>query len=385
MTQLVRSNSGEVDPAEAARLSKSRLMPEHIAGDPISAEYIMRFGAALGIDPMSSFQHIFVFKDGENRLKAGMSAHLMHALALAAGHTLSIEGNAIKATAVLVRKTGDEELQRFQAMREEERRMKLGRLEDTDRLYQMQRRQITDRIEDVQALDGLEGKVSTEEIAALRKQLAALHSQYDFDALRQSIGTTEFDLTRLVRFESVWTMARANQIGLGNKGVWQKFGPEMLKNRSKSSVVRDGAIDVILGVKNILSEMGLALSDDDYDNLAMASATYTPEELGAEVDENERPIQGEVIDVTGDKASKKQQALMNAARKMVEKNTPESLLNWAEGTAQNEGMETEEKISRVYAVQKAAEEAGKADRVVRRGDEEVPLTLRLEAVINSLR
>src|SRR5690606_41806010 len=77
MTELVRRTTGEVDPAEAARLSKSKLMPEHIAGDAASVEYMMRFGAALGIDPMSSFQHIFVFKDGDGRLKAGMSAHLM--------------------------------------------------------------------------------------------------------------------------------------------------------------------------------------------------------------------------------------------------------------------------------------------------------------------
>src|SRR5690606_41885609 len=44
----VRRTTGEVDPAEAARLSKSKLMPEHIAGDAASVEYMMRFGAALG-------------------------------------------------------------------------------------------------------------------------------------------------------------------------------------------------------------------------------------------------------------------------------------------------------------------------------------------------
>lgn len=383
MTELVR-RTGEVNPAEAARLSKSKLMPEHIAGDAASVEYMMRFGAALGIDPMSSFQHIFVFKDGDGRLKAGMSAHLMQALAIAAGHTVHVEGNAVKATAVLVRKTSAEQLQRFEMMREQERRLKTARLEDMDRLYRMQRGQILERIEDLRALDAFGETPSDEEIATLRKQLSELHGQYDFDELRKSISVTDFDLSKLVRFESTWTMARAQQIGLGGKGVWQKFGPEMLKNRCKSGVVRDGAIDVILGVKNILSEMGLVLSEDDTDQLAMASALYPPEELGAEVDENERPIEGEVIDVTKG-GSKKQKAVVDAARRAAEQGTPQQLADWAARTAGDDKLSTDDKISRIYAVQSAAQEAGKGDEKVGEGDSSVPLSLHLDSIINSLR
>ncbi len=383
MTELVR-RTGEVNPAEAARLSKSKLMPEHIAGDAASVEYMMRFGAALGIDPMSSFQHIFVFKDGDGRLKAGMSAHLMQALAIAAGHTVHVEGNAVKATAVLVRKTSAEQLQRFEMMREQERRLKTARLEDMDRLYRMQRSQILERIEDLRALDAFGETPSDEEIATLRKQLSELHGQYDFDELRKSISVTDFDLSKLVRFESTWTMARAQQIGLGGKGVWQKFGPEMLKNRCKSGVVRDGAIDVILGVKNILSEMGLVLSEDDTDQLAMASALYPPEELGAEVDENERPIEGEVIDVTKG-GSKKQKAVVDAARRAAEQGTPQQLADWAARTAGDDKLSTDDKISRIYAVQSAAQEAGKGDEKVGEGDSSVPLSLHLDSIINSLR
>lgn len=383
MTELVR-RTGEVNPAEAARLSKSKLMPEHIAGDAASVEYMMRFGAALGIDPMSSFQHIFVFKDGDGRLKAGMSAHLMQALAIAAGHTVHVEGNAVKATAVLVRKTSAEQLQRFEMMREQERRLKTARLEDMDRLYRMQRGQLLERIEDLRALDAFGETPSDEEIATLRKQLSELHGQYDFDELRKSISVTDFDLSKLVRFESTWTMARAQQIGLGGKGVWQKFGPEMLKNRCKSGVVRDGAIDVILGVKNILSEMGLVLSEDDTDQLAMASALYPPEELGAEVDENERPIEGEVIDVTKG-GSKKQKAVVDAARRAAEQGTPQQLANWAARTAGDDKLSTDDKISRIYAVQSAAQEAGKGDEKVGEGDSSVPLSLHLDSIINSLR
>ena len=384
MSELVHRRSGEVDPAEAARLSRSKLMPEHIAGDAASVEYMMRFGAALGIDPMASFQHIFVFKDGDGRLKAGMSAHLMQALAIAAGHTVHVEGNAVKATAVLVRKTSAEQLQRFEMMREQERRLKTARLEDMDRLYRMQRTQLLERIEDLRALDSFGEKPSEQEIADLRKQLAGMHGQYDFDELRKSISTTDFDLSRLVRFESTWTMARAQQIGLNNKGVWQKFGPEMLKNRCKSGVVRDGAIDVILGVKNILSEMGLTLSEDDDDQLAMASALYPPEELGAEVDENERPIRGEVIDVTKG-GSRKQKAMTDAAKQAAERGTPGQLAEWADRTAGDEKLSTEEKISRIYAVQKAANEAGKGDEAVGQGEAQVPLSVYLESTVNSLR
>lgn len=385
MSELVpRKSGGEVDPAEAARLSKSRLMPEHIAGDAASVEYMMRFGAALGIDPMSSFQHIFVFKDNDGRLKAGMSAHLMQALAIAAGHTVHVDGNAIRATAVLVRKTSAEQLQRFEMMREQERRLKIAKLEDLDRLYKMQRGQLLERIEDLRALDAFGETPSADELAALRKQLGELHGQYDFEELRKSIGSTDFDLSRLVRFESTWTMARAQQIGLGNKGVWQKFGPEMLKNRCKSGVVRDGAIDVILGVKNILSEMGLTLSEEDDDQIAMASALYPPEELGVEVDENERPVRGEVIDVTKG-GSKKQRAMTDAARKAAETGTPKQLADWAARTAGDDGLSSEEKISRIYAVQKAAQEAGKGDEAVDQGDAQVPLSLHLESIVNSLR
>lgn len=384
MTEVVRRTTGEVNPAEAARLSKSKLMPEHIAGDAASVEYMMRFGAALGIDPMSSFQHIFVFKDGDGRLKAGMSAHLMQALAIAAGHTVHVEGNAMKATAVLVRKTSAEQLHRFEMMREQERRLKAARLEDMDRLYRMERTQLAERIEDLRTLDSFGETPSADEIAALRKQLSEMHGQYDFAELRKSISTTDFDLSRLVRFESVWTLARAQQIGLGGKGVWQKFGPEMLKNRSKSSVVRDGAIDVILGVKNILTEMGLELSDNENDQLAMASALYPPEELGADVDENERPIEGEIVDVTKG-GSKKQQVILEAAQRAVEQATPQQLMEWAARTVANKKLSTDDKISQIYAVQQAANEAGKGEERVGEGDASTPLSVHLETIVNSLR
>jgi hypothetical protein len=143
---------------------------------------------------------------------------------------------------------------------------------------------------------------------------------------------------------------------------------------------------VILGVKNILTEMGLTLSEDDNDQLAMASALYPPEELGAEVDENERPIQGEVIDVTKG-GSKKQKAMLDAARKAAEQGSPQQLADWAARTAGDDKLSPDDKISRIYAVQKAAQEAGKGDEAVGQGDgdAQVPLSLHLESIVNSLR
>lgn len=396
MNEIVRRTTGRVDPAEAARLSRSKLVPELIANDGASAEYMMRFGAALGIDPMSSFQHIFVFEDKKTgRLKAGMSAHLMQALAVAAGHDVSLEGNAIKATAVLTRYTSREKIERFRVMREEERRQKRAHLEDVDHLYKMERAQIRERIEDLQLLassasTGSDESVAMEksireEIESLRKQLAGLHDRYNFDELRNSVSTTNFDLSKMVRFESVWTMSRAAGIeGLTNKSTWKNYGPEMLKNRAKSTVVRDGAIDVILGVKNILTDMGLVLSEDEHDHLAMSSLTYTAEEQGAEVDENERPIEGEVIDVTKPKASRAQNRLAAQAEKLAQFE-PERIAAWAMDLAKKEEPGVDQKIARLYAVQKAANEAGK-------GDEEVPsiegtasLSSHLDSIVNSLR
>lgn len=312
MTELVRRTTGVIDPSEAARLSKSKLVPEHLANDPASAEYMMRIGQSLGIDPVSAFQHIFVFPGKGDRLKAGMSAHLMHALAVAAGHTVHVTGDPFKATAVLVRNTTAEDLSRFQTMREEERRQKLGLLEDTDRLYKMQRQQILDRLDDLRSLAELGADVADGELIALRQQLAGLHEEYDFKDLRERISETKFDLTKLARFESVWTMKRANSIdGLTKKQVWQDYGPEMLKSRAKSGVIRDGAIDVILGIKGIMADLGITFSEDSVDDhLAASSVVYTVEELGADVNEEGVPLQGRVVDVTIPGVSKEQDKLI---------------------------------------------------------------------------
>lgn len=384
MTELVKRSTGEVDPEEARKFSRSKLIPEHLANDAASAELMMRIGASLGIDPIGAFQHIYVFPDGKGRLKAGMSAHLMHALTLAAGHALHIEGEALWAQATLIRKTSDEDLTRFRTMREEERRSKLALLEDMQNLYGIQRRQILDRIADLKELAALEEKAAEDEVAELRKMLSDLHGQYDFEALRQKVSTTKFDLEKLIRFESRWTMKRANSIeGLTSKSTWQNYGPEMLKNRAKSGVVRDGGIDVILGVRSILSQHGVMFSGDTDDDIALSSVLYTPEELGADTDGEGRPIiNGEVINPTDEKRNAQLEKLMNAARGVVEKSDPDKIAAWASNQATREDVSPQNKISRIQAVLSAARSMGKA---VEKLDGDSTLDGYLETLISSLR
>src|SRR5690606_27676966 len=338
--EVVQRTTSPVHPADAARLSRSKLVPELIANDAASAEYMMRIGASLGIDPVSAFQHIYVFEDKKTgRLKAGMSAHLMHALAVAAGHEVMVSGTAVEATAILIRHTSPEKLERFRQMREEERRGKLSILEDTKRVYDMERDQIRGRIEDLQALAELGGGDDLlEEINTLRKQLLALSEKCDFDKLRAQASETKFDLAELTRFESTWTLGRAKKAGIDGKAVWSGYGPEMLKARAKASVVRDGAIDVILGVKRIMTDLGIDFTDEVDDEIAVSSAIYTPEELGADVDEEGRPLKGRVVNVTSPGVSKTQDRLVRGALKLITGKGAQAIKAAADQTASHESL-----------------------------------------------
>jgi hypothetical protein len=383
-TELARRTTAQVDPADAARLSKSKLVPEHLANDAASAEYMMRIAAALGLEPINAFQHIFVFPDGKGRLRAGMSAHLMHALAVAAGHELHIEGNATQATAVLVRHTTAEKLHRFQMMREEERRGKLALLEDTQRLYTLERDQIRDRIEDLKALAEMGGDGIEEEIKGLRQQLLDLSGKYDFDELRKQVSETKFDLSKLARFESTWTIGRATKAGLNTKDVWQSYGPEMLKARAKVSVIRDGAIDVILGIKHIMGDLGLEFSGDVDDEMAVSNVLYTPEELGADVDQDGVPLKGRVVNVTAAGASKTQDRLVATAMKLIDGKSAEEIQRAVTQTMNHPNLGDEDKISRLDAINKAVQQAGRGGEEVSQDDGSCELSTYLDGRIHEL-
>lgn len=63
-------------------------------------------------------------------------------------------------------------------------------------------------------------------------------------------------------YEAVWTMERAQRAGLTNRSAWRQYPAAMLKARAITEVARDACEEALCGVH------------------------YTPEELGAEVDED---------------------------------------------------------------------------------------------------
>lgn len=70
-------------------------------------------------------------------------------------------------------------------------------------------------------------------------------------------------------FRAEWTMDRARTAGLANKSTWKQYPAAMLKARAVAECARDACEEVLFGLH------------------------YTPEELGAEVNED-----GEVVTVT---------------------------------------------------------------------------------------
>ncbi|MEU9760241.1 hypothetical protein AB0D98_10835 [Streptomyces sp. NPDC047987] len=71
-------------------------------------------------------------------------------------------------------------------------------------------------------------------------------------------------------FECTWTMDRARQAGLTGKKVWQNYPAAMLKARAITEVAREACEEALSGVR------------------------YTPEELGANVNEDGMPVDATV-------------------------------------------------------------------------------------------
>lgn len=79
------------------------------------------------------------------------------------------------------------------------------------------------------------------------------------------------------QFISTWTMDRAKQAGLTGKDVWRKYPAAMLKARAITEAARDACEEALSGMH------------------------YTPEELGADVDEEGTPVvQAERVEVDWD-------------------------------------------------------------------------------------
>lgn len=88
----------------------------------------------------------------------------------------------------------------------------------------------------------------------------------DKQAVAQIIRADDPDFV----YEVVWTMARAEQAGLARKDVWKKYPAAMLKARAITEVARDACEEALSGMH------------------------YTPEELGANVDQDGEPVAAEV-------------------------------------------------------------------------------------------
>lgn len=73
-------------------------------------------------------------------------------------------------------------------------------------------------------------------------------------------------------YKAVWTIQRAKSAGLLSNPSWQKYPAAMLSARATTEVARQGASDAVLGL------------------------SYSPEELGAVVDQSGAPVGGPVMD-----------------------------------------------------------------------------------------
>lgn len=62
-------------------------------------------------------------------------------------------------------------------------------------------------------------------------------------------------------YTATWTLARAATAGLAGKSVWKSYGEAMCKARAIGEVVREGAEDVLMGVSYTPEEMGALVND----------------------------------------------------------------------------------------------------------------------------
>ena len=79
-------------------ISKTELVPDALKGRPEAILAVMLAGSVLGIGPMQALQSINIIKG-----KPALSAELMRALVLSAGHQIIVEANDLEATATCKR------------------------------------------------------------------------------------------------------------------------------------------------------------------------------------------------------------------------------------------------------------------------------------------
>jgi hypothetical protein len=116
----------------------------------------------------------------------------------------------------------------------------------------------------------------------------------------------------------------------------------------------------------------------------VAGVIYPPEELGAEVDEDGVPIKGRVVNVTAPGVSKEQDRLVAAGRKLIDGKSADEISKAIEQSLRNPKVDKDTKISRLDAVLKAVNEAGRGKEEVSQDDGSCELSAYLERMIQEL-
>lgn len=320
---------------EAKRVIKSKFVPEHFSDDLPSLQYTLGIGESLGLDTPASLMHIYGFTDSKGRLQVALSSHLIVALARKAGHDVHVEGNGTEATGTLVR--GDitpSKIERFSILRKEMQSYVEFQQESAEKEYDFLRKRILNQIRDLKEIAEISGtKPDPATIETLQRQLKELHSK-DFSAPDLS----GLDPKKLGYFTNKWTIQRAQAAGLTEKkgDMWTKFRPDMLKRRASSGVVRDGAVEVLIGVRSRLREMGFDVSEAPIGDLQYESL-YTPEEKGVEVGDDGQPLETSVYDVSRDDVPELEveQALARLDKYSLQDLTSIIVKTWSKATGKN--------------------------------------------------
>lgn len=155
-------------------------------------------------------------------------------------------------------------------------------------------------------------------------------------------------------FTATWTETRAMEMGLTNsKRNWKLYTPEMMAARVKSSVVRLGASEVLLGVRQLFRSMGIELTHDRDDEIAIATAHYTPDELGVETDEDGAPVKGKVPLHQGEPE--------DPVHTFVRDASADEIAQWAENTSRDSSTSLSQKMIRFHKVYTLCEKMGRLD------------------------
>lgn len=193
------------------------------------------------------------------------------------------------------------------------------------------------------------------------------------DATPEKIQTMKdlgLDPKELFVFSKVFTRHRAEQVGLLGanppKRNWEMWTQEMMEARVKSAIVRIGCSEVLLGIRQAFVDMGIELTDERDDEIAMATARYTPDELGAETDEEGAPV-------ARSRTVKNPPKVNDKVRDFVTQAPAEKIVQWAELTAKDPNLSDEDKLARLRKVYSTCEELNRLESPVPGGNLETVL------------